>query len=91
MNWRSAFTAFAWLATAGLFVLRVATGEHPARSVGFALTPWLVGLVVALIKMAVMRNRAPGGFRDSTEGAALVLLLIFYVGTLLGSGPTASQ
>jgi hypothetical protein len=81
MDWRSAFTAFVWLATAGLFVLRIAMGQDVVRSAGYALAPWLIGLVVALIKMVVMRKRT--GFRDSVEGAAFVLLLILYVTTLL--------
>ena len=86
MNGRDLFSVFVWLATAGLLALRVGTGDSLARSFGFAFAPWLVGLIVALIKAAFKRRPGAPSFRDSVEGAALVVLLILYAITLCRPG-----
>lgn len=87
---RSVFTGFLILATIGLLVLRanladagLAPAARYARAVGFSLTPWIAGLVVAAIT-CIARRRHPlrGRFRDSLEGAALVMLLLLYGVTL---------
>ena len=82
MSRRDAFSAAVHVLTLGLAVLRMAMGEPFVRAISYALTPWLAGLVVALIRMA-FRGRSGARFRDDLEGAAFVLLLILLAVTLL--------
>lgn len=83
---RKAFTAILVLATIGLVILKVMTSyadktgiARYAPAVGVGLLPWVVGLVVAVIKAGATRSgRTKRGFRDSFEGAVLVMLLILF-------------
>jgi len=86
MRSRTAFTLFLLLATVGLLVLEITTdyADLPpvaryGRSAGVALLPWVVGFIVAVIATAASRRRPRGAqFRDSLEGAVLVMLLLLY-------------